>query len=152
MKYVELKASLKNKIENAYLISGEDRYLCFDALKKIESSLCIMIKDMNSVVISGESSTARDIIDSANIYPFGDTHRLVVVKNFSPTKNKDEAKAIEEYLKAPLESTVLVFFNPENADFFKGMSHITPVDCGKIEPKVISQYIKNFLVKQEIES
>ena len=152
MKYVELKASLKNKIENAYLISGEDRYLCFDALKKIESSLGILIKDMNSIVISGESSTARDIIDSANIYPFGDTHRLVVVKNFSPTKNKDEAKAIEEYLKAPLESTVLVFFNPENADFFKGMSHITPVDCGKIEPKVISQYIKNFLAKQEIES
>ena len=39
MKYIELKASLKNKVENAYLIFGDDRYLCYDALKKIEAKL-----------------------------------------------------------------------------------------------------------------
>ena len=97
MKYVELKASLKNKVDNAYLIFGDDRYLCYDALKKIEDSLAITIKDMNSVVISGEQTSAKDIVDSANMYPFGDANRLVVVKNFAPLKNKEEYKVIEGY-------------------------------------------------------
>ena len=152
MKYVELKASLKNKVDNAYLIFGDDRYLCYDALKKIEDTLSITIKDMNSVVISGEQTTAKDIVDSANMYPFGDANRLVVVKNFAPLKNKEEYKVVENYLKQPLASTVIVFFNPDSSEFFKGMSNITPVDCNKIEPKVISAYIKNNLAKNEIEA
>ena len=152
MKYVELKAALKDKVENAYLIFGDDRYLCYDALKKIEDSLAITIKDMNSVVISGESTSAKDIVDSANMYPFGDANRLVVVKNFAPLKNKEEYKVLESYLKQPLPSTVIVFFNPDSADFYKGMPHITPVDCAKIEPKVIASFIKNNLAKNEIEA
>lgn len=152
VKYVDLKASLKNKIENAYLIFGDDRYLCYDALKKIEDSLQISIKDMNSVVISGESSSARDIVDSANMYPFGDANRLVVVKNFAPMKNKEEFKIIDNYLKTPLTSTVIVFFNPDSSEFYKGMSNITPVDCGKISPQVISAFIKNSLSKNDIQA
>ena len=152
MKYIELKASLKNKVENAYLIFGDDRYLCYDALKKIEDAVSITIKDMNMVVMSGEQISAKDIVDSANMYPFGDANRLVVVKNFAPLKNKEEYKTIESYLKAPLTSTILVFFNPDSQEFYKGMSDITPVDCGKIEPKVITAYIKNNLAKNEIEA
>lgn len=152
MKYIELKQSLKNKIENAYLITGDDRYLCFDALKKIESSINISIKDMNSVTISGDSVSAKDIVDSANIYPFGDQYRLIIVKGFSPSKNKDEFKKIETYLKKPLSSTVLVFFNPDETDFFKGMEGLTLVDCSKISAKVISAYVKNELAKNGIAS
>ena len=152
MKYVELKANLKSKIENAYLISGDDRYLCYDALKKIGDALSITIKDMNMVEISGESSNAKDIVASANMYPFGDAYRLVVVKNFAPSKNKEEQVEIQKYLKQPMPSTVIVFFNPETADFFKGMSDITLVDCGKIDAKVISAYVKNYLAKAEIQA
>jgi DNA polymerase III delta subunit len=152
MKYVELKANLKNKVESAYLISGEDRYLCFDALKKIEDALNISIKDMNSVSLSGGSVSAKDIVDAANIYPFGDAFRLLVVKGWNPTKNKEEAAVIQNYLKSPMQSTILVFFNPDGAEFFKGMSDITPVDCGKIEPKMASAYVKNYLAKNDIMS
>lgn len=152
MKYVELKASLKSKIEKTYLISGDDRYLCYDALKKIEDSLAITIKDMNAVTLSGEQVSAKDIVDSANMYPFGDMYRLVVVKNFAPTKNKAEFEAIQKYVSTPLDSTVLVFFNPDSAEFFKGMKDITPVDCSKIDAKTISAFVKNFLAKNEISS
>ncbi len=152
VKYIELKASLKNKVENAYLISGDDRYLCYDALKKIEDSLAITIKDMNSVTISGDKVTAKEIVESANMYPFGDEYRLVVVKDFDRAKNKEEFKVIEAYLKAPLASTVIVFFNPDSADFYKGMAGLTTIDCSKIEPKVISAYIKNNLAKNEIQA
>lgn len=152
VKYIELKASLKNKIENAYLISGDDRYLCYDALKKIEDALSITIKDMNSVTISGDKVSAKDIVESANMYPFGDEYRLVVVKDFDRAKNKEEHKVIENYLKTPLTSTVIVFFNPDSAEFYKGMANLTAIDCSKIEPKVISAYIKNNLAKNEIQA
>ena len=152
MKYIELKASLKSKIENAYLIFGDDRYLCYDALKKIEDALSITIKDMNSVTISGDKITAKEIVEAANMYPFGDEYRLVVVKDFAPAKNKEEYKVIENYLKAPLSSTVVVFFNPDAAEFYKGMANLTVIDCSKIEPKVIAAFIKNNLAKNEIQA
>ena len=152
MKYIELKASLKQGTKSAYLIFGDDRYLCYDALKKIESSLNLTIVDMNSVTISGESTSAKDIVESANLYPFGDAFRLVVVKNFNPGKDKNSASIIQEYLNKPLQSTVLVFFSPDGAEFYKGMANLTTIDCSKIEPKVISAFIKNNLAKNEIQA
>lgn len=152
MKYVDLKQSLKNKIDNAYLITGDDRYLCFDALKKIEARVNIQIRDMNYVVISGENTTAKDIVESLNVYPFGDEYRLVLVKNFAPTKNKEQQKIISNYLKKPLSSTILIFFNPDETDFFKGMDGLTVIDCSKISPKVISAFVKNTLSKNNIAS
>lgn len=152
MKYIELKSSLKQGLKNAYLIFGDDRYLCYDALKKIENALNLTIVDMNSVTISGESTSAKDIVDSANLYPFGDAFRLVVVKNFNPSKDKQAFTVIQDYLNKPLSSTVLVFFSPDGAEFFKSMKNIEPVDCSKIDAKTISAFVKNYLAKQQIES
>ncbi len=152
MKYIELKSSLKQGLKNAYLIFGDDRYLCYDALKKIENALNLTIVDMNSVTISGESTSAKDIVDSANLYPFGDAYRLVVVKNFNPSKDKQAFTVIQDYLNKPLSSTVLVFFSPDGAEFFKSMKNIESVDCSKIDAKTISAFVKNYLAKQQIES
>lgn len=152
MKYIELKSSLKQGLKNAYLIFGDDRYLCYDALKKIENALNLTIVDMNSVTISGESTSAKDIVDSANLYPFGDAFRLVVVKNFNPSKDKQAFTVIQDYLNKPLSSTVLVFFSPDGAEFFKSMKNIESVDCSKIDAKTISAFVKNYLAKQQIES
>lgn len=152
MKYTELKASLKQKLENIYLIFGEDRYLCFDALKKIQDAATINITDMNAVTISGENVTVKDIVASASIYPFGDTYRLVIVKNFALTKDKAEKEELEKYLADPLSSTILVFFNPDGAESFKNFANITKVDCNKIEPKYISAFIKNNLKEQGLDA
>ena len=152
MKYIELKTSLKQGVKNAYLIFGDDRYLCYDALKKIENSLGITILDMNSVTISGDNATAREIIDSANLYPFGDVYRLVVVKHFNPSKDKAAYDLIQEYLNNPLPSTILVFFCPDGSEFFKGMKNLETIDCSKIDSKIIAAYVKNFLAKQDIGS
>lgn len=152
MKYIELKSSLKQGTKNAYLISGDDRYLCYDALKKIENSLNLTIADMNSATISGENASAKDIVNSANLYPFGDAYRLVVVKNYNPSKDKNARDVIQSYLNKPSDTTVLVFFSPDNADFYKGMKNLEVVDCSKIDAKNISAFVKNFLAKNEIQS
>lgn len=152
MKYVELKSSLKQGLKNAYLIFGDDRYLCFDALKKIQSALNLVVVDMNSVTISGDCATAKDIVDSANLYPFGDEYRLVIVKNFNPSKDKQATLVIQNYLNKPLSSTILVFFSPDGAEFFKNMKNLEQVDCNKIDAKTIAIFVKNSLAKNGISS
>ncbi|MBQ8425852.1 MAG: DNA polymerase III subunit delta [Clostridia bacterium] len=151
MKYIELKKQLKINIDNVYFIYGDDRYLCFDALKKVESALSIQIKDMNTVTLSGESVTAKDIVESANTYPFGDLYRLVVVKNYEP-KTKEDKDILQKYLKNPLNSTVLIFFNIDGSDGFKGIDNLTKIDCSKIDAKVITAFITNELAKNNIAS
>lgn len=151
MKYIELKSSLKEGLRSVYVISGDDRYLCFDALKKITDKADIMIKDMNSITLSGEGVSAKEIVDSANVYPFGDAYRLVVVKNFAGT-TKDELEVLKEYFASPLSSTILVLFCPEKPENYRAMSDITLVDCSKIDPKMIAAFIKNRLAKEEINS
>lgn len=152
MKYIELKKNLKNNIENAYLIFGDDRYLCLDALKKIQESANINFKDMNIISFDADEIklSAKDIVDSANIYPFCDRYKLVVVKNFAPSKNKEEFSILQNYLNNPLNSTILVFLNFDNADFYKNMKNLTTIDCSKIDSKTISSYIINILAKNEI--
>ena len=56
MKYIELKAKLKEGIDNNYLIFGEDRFLCFDALKKIEETAQIQ-----NIMCSIQSSEPENI-------------------------------------------------------------------------------------------
>ena len=150
MKYIQLKAQLKESIDNAYLIFGEDRFLCFDALKKIEDAANINIKDMNIDIISAEKISAKDIVASANVFPFGDEYRLVIVKNYNPAKNKDESEILQNYLNNPQKTTILLFFNPDNADFLKTMSNLTQIDCGKIDIKFIYAYVVNHLKKNNI--
>lgn len=152
MKYIELKKNLRNKIENAYLIFGDDRYLCLDALKKIQDAASVQFLDMNLVSFDANENklSAREIVDSANVYPFCDNYRVVIVKNFAPTKNKEELSILQKYLDNPLSTTILIFLNYENADFFKSIKNITSVDCSKIDSKTISNYIINILAKNGI--
>ena len=106
---------------------------------------------MNSITLSGEGVSAKEIVDSANVYPFGDAYRLVVVKNYAGT-TKDELEVLKEYFASPLSSTILVLFCPEKPENYRAMSDITLVDCSKIDPKMIAAFIKNRLAKEEINS
>lgn len=150
MKYTDLKAKLKQKLENCYLIFGEDRFLCFDALKKIEDSAAIMVTEMNQDIISGDKATMKDILASCNLYPFGDAYRLVIVKNYVFSKNKDEQKQLSDYLEKPLSSTILVFFNPGDDENLKNLPNLIPIDCNKIDAKLMEAFAKNFLAKNQI--
>ena len=61
MKFIELKKDLEKNIRPAYLISGNDRYLCYSALELIKKALNITLVEMNEVIMSGESVTKEDI-------------------------------------------------------------------------------------------
>lgn len=156
MKFIELKKRLTEKIDNVYLISGSDRFLCFKALEMIENALNISIKDMNSVTMLGENISSKDIIDSASVFPFGDQYRLVVVKNYNPkssgtSKKNTNETTILDYIENPNSSTVIVFFNADGDEFFKNIKNkITTIDCDKLDISSIVKLIMNDASKQNI--
>lgn len=142
MKFIELKKELENKVCPAYLISGNDRFLCYSALDLIKKAANISLSDLNEVVIAGENCTLDDIVKSASVFPFVDAYRLVQVNNFS-AKVKEKNNVLSEYLKNPLESTILVFFNLEANDAIKPfMDKIVHIDCDKLDVNTIARVVK----------
>lgn len=150
MKYIELKKSLQN-LQNVYLISGEDRFLCYNALEQITNACGLAVPEMNSVTM--ENCTADDIVASASIYPFADSRRLVIVKDFSGKPNADaQLKIITSYIENPMPTTVLVFFNITEDSFFKNIkAKLAHIDCSKLDAPVINNYITKKLDQHKIE-
>lgn len=149
MKFAELKKSLIT-LQNVYLISGEDRFLCYNALEQIVSACDLSIPEMNQVNM--ENASVDDIVASANIYPFIDKYRVVVVKDFEPKSNSDNnTKKLEAYLKNPMPSTILIFFNIGEVSAFKNFINLLCfVDCSKLDSTSINAYICKCFNKNSI--
>jgi len=149
MKFVELKKSLSN-LERAYVIGGDDRFLCYNALEQIEKTCNLQMADLNKVSL--DNPTADDIITSANMYPFGDAYRLVVVNDWSPkTAVEQEKKKIEAYLSNPMPTTILVFFNLQDDTFVRKLSSTTYVDCSKLDAGAVNRYVCRMLSASRVE-
>ncbi len=144
MKFLELKKSLNN-LQNVYLISGEDRFLCYNALEQITSACNLTMPEMNSETT--ENPSAIDIVASCNIYPFIDKYRLVVVKDYTGKPNSEEQlKTILKYIENPMPTTVLVFFNLTEDGFFKNIKNkLCYIDCSKLDGASINIYITKML-------
>ena len=149
MKFVELKKSLEN-LKPVYLISGNDRFLCYNALEQISNACNLSMSEMNRVELF--SCSADDIVTSANIYPFIDQKRLVVVRDFGPKANASkELQTISAYLDNPMPTTVLVFLNLDDDSFFKTIkSKLTYVDCNKLDQNAVANYIGKIFAKNNI--
>lgn len=133
MKFLELKKDLA-KIRPCYIISGNDRYLCYAALNQIKAALNITLPQMNEVVL-GSEATAEDIANAVNVFPFVDSYRLVQVNEFSQKKSAGEQELIK-VLKNPMAECVLVFFNLDSTEALKPyMSYAATVDCNKLRPE-----------------
>ena len=149
MKFIELKKDLEKSIRPVYLISGNDRYLCYTALDMIKKALNISLVEMNEVIMSGESVSKEDIARAVSIFPFVDQYRLVQVNDFNgKTKSKSPSDELLSYLKNPMKESVLVFFNLESTDALKPyMSLVSHVDCDKLEADTIRMVLASKLNK-----
>lgn len=153
MKFTDLKKDLEKNIRPAYLISGQDRYLCYSALDLIKKALNISLIDLNQVTLSGESVSKEDIARAVSVYPFVDQYRLVQVNGFNnKVKSKSGNDELLDYLKNPIENSVLVFFNLEGTEALKPYeSLLTKVDCDKLDDSVIANVIKSRLNKESVQ-
>ena len=150
MKFIELKKELEKNIKPAYLISGNDRFLCYSALDTIKKALSITMPDLNEVVMPGDSVSTQDISRAASVFPFIDNYRLIQVNDFTnKTKAKTKEDELLNYLKNPVKENVLVFFNLNSNEALKPyLSHITTIDCDKLDEDTIKNILGAKLKKQ----
>jgi len=140
LKFIELKAHIKTgALKPAYLITGDDAYLTGDAVKKFRA--VVEFPDMNYIYMDGAKAEDADITGALNCFPVMSPYRVVTVEGFAPAGNKDIEK-LKEYLYKPMPTSVLVLKNDKLSKGFNAlMSHVEPVDCGKLSEPLLLKFI-----------
>lgn len=144
MKFLELAAKLKNKVENVYLFTGEDSYLKQTAYKLIKkATIGNCISDFNENFFDNENWNPEKFIEAVNGLPFACGYKLIHVKNLEKISEKDK-QIIQNCIDNVQPSTCLVIELNAN---LKGLHGGEIVDCNNLNNAALSQYINNEIAK-----
>ena len=154
MKYDEIIKSVDNKnYLNLYFLCGEENYY----IDKISNHVSNKIlndeeKSFNQVILYGKEIGYNDITSEAKQYPFGAENRVVIIKEAQHIRN---IEGIEEYLKNPLSSTILVICYKKKIDkrkkFFKNIIKNNQLfESNKLYENQVSNWIRNYCLENEI--
>ena len=107
MTYKEIISSISNKdFHPVYFLMGEEPFYIDKISDYItDNVLESQEKEFNQSVLYGKEVGVAQIIAEAKQFPFGATHRVIIVKEAQNIKNIDE---LESYLDNPQPSTILV--------------------------------------------
>ena len=107
MNYKEIISSISNKdFHPVYFLMGEEAFYIDKISDYISDNVLeSQEKEFNQSVLYGKEVDIAQIIAEAKQFPFGATHRVVIVKEAQNIKNIDE---LESYLDNPQPSTILV--------------------------------------------
>lgn len=144
MKFVELKRTLKDKIENCYLLKGDDPFLLDRSYSLIYDALNISMDDLNVSKFS-EQVDFEDVIKALNTLPVFAKYRLVYVK----LSNKDfkNEKQLGAYFENVNPTSVLVV-DEGNDDFLKSLAkEFTLVDCNRLSKEIVFPFVASELKK-----
>jgi len=106
--YEEIISDLRKRIfRPVYFLAGEEPYYIDLISGYIEEKvLSDSEKAFNQIIIYGEDTTIKDIIETARRFPMMATHQVIIVKEAQTLKKIDD---LHFYLEKPLLSTILVF-------------------------------------------
>lgn len=132
-----LKAKLQKKIEPCYLVQGEDILLYDKALELIKGKINLQLEEFNFNVFDDDSFNGDVVINTCETLPMGSDKKLVLLKNITKIDAGFKQK-LKDYLKAPVESTVLVIF-----DFFNKFDFIISekVSAKRLDDKSLADLI-----------
>lgn len=142
MKFTQLKQHLLNeKLFPCYLVYGEDAGVRYFARRLFEKRIT-SFAELNVNYFEGKDD-ATSIVDVCQGFPFMSDYRLVYVRDFV-----SNAKQIEEYLKTPCPTTILVFESESVGNNLKKiMQTATVVDCSRLDEKFLSSYVASQVKK-----
>lgn len=103
-----IMADLKaRKFSPIYILMGEEAYYIDQITNYIaENVLSPEERDFNQTIVFGADTTAVQVADMARRYPMMAEYQVVIVKEAQNIRTLD---ALEKYLKAPVNSTILVW-------------------------------------------
>ena len=151
MKFTQLSASLKERIEPVYLIEGEEAYFRDHAVSAIEGAAGITQPLLNNVRVEGESlkGNLASFRDSLFTLPFFDEKRLVRVYEFYPSEREWE-QFLKPYMENPCQTTVLCIVNAgkKGTADLKKKAGVTFVDCGRESEEMLSRWLFGLVRRQ----
>jgi DNA polymerase-3 subunit delta len=123
--YTDLhKNILKNEISPIYIFIGNQTYLIDETLSDLKKILLGSSPDFNFSLFYGDSTSAKEIINSATTYPMLSRMRLVTVKNAEKLP-ENELRSLDSFFLSPSPSTCLVLiFSPD--DTVKSIARAKP--------------------------
>lgn len=100
----------EGKIAPLYLLEGEERFLRDQALKRlIEAAVEPSVRDFNCETISVAQGDLEEALGMARQFPMISPRRVVIVTGFEAISDEKPLERLKDYLRAPAESTVLIF-------------------------------------------
>jgi DNA polymerase-3 subunit delta len=105
--FEQIIADIRNKIFSpVYFFQGEEPFFIDQLTRFIEThALDDDVKGFNQTIVYGRDVLPKDVIDLARRFPMMGNYQLVMVKEAQAMNNIEQ---IESYLKAPLNTTILV--------------------------------------------
>lgn len=100
-----------NKLEQIYLLYGEEAYLRHQYRDKLKQAICPEEDDMNISYFEGKGISAVEVADIAETLPFFSERRLIIIEESGWFKNGSEG--FEEKLKQFPDTTYLIFVESE---------------------------------------
>jgi DNA polymerase-3 subunit delta len=154
VKYNEIIASIdKKEYRNLYFLSGDESYYIDKISKYIsEKILTKEEKAFNQVTLYGKDTDTSEIISEAKQYPFGSNYRVIIIKEAQNIKNIEE---IEDYIKNPLSTTLLVICYKKKIDKRKSfIKHIQKnsllFESNKLYDNQIANWINDYCLNNNI--
>ena len=149
LKYIELENHIKSVLRgegefaSLYVISGEDDYLKELAIKQFENALDKDYADFNISRFFSDVDI-DEFKDALDTYPMFDSIRIV--EYFADEKTTNDFKSfVEEYVKAPSPTSVLVVSVDGDANKVFKQKKATPVDCSRLEDNELVYEINKIL-------
>ena len=105
--FEELQKNItQNKWAPIYLLTGEEDFYIDVLTKELEERILPPEeRDMNQILIYGRDSSVSEIVNLCKEYPFGATHKVIIVKE---AKDLKKIETIAEFLPYLNTTTILI--------------------------------------------
>lgn len=112
--YLKIKKAIASKaFQPVYFLGGSVSFFIDDLVKLLEGTvLSVQEKSFNQSIFYGKDIKVSQVLDAARRFPMMSKYQLIVVKEaqtITDIKQKQAQQQLEEYIKNPIPSTVLVF-------------------------------------------
>lgn len=137
MNYEDILANLKKKIYHPiYFLMGEESYFIDQLTDYISKNVLTEAeKGFNQHVLYGKDTDMNTIITHSRRFPMMANHQVIIVKE---AQNIKKIEDLETYIKAPLESTILVInYKYKSIDKRKSFAKQLAKKCVLFESKKI---------------
>lgn len=145
-----------DQIGPLFLFEGSEKYLRDQALKKlIEASVDASTRDFNFATISVAQGNLDDALAMARQFPMISARRVVVVTGFEAISDDKQIEALKDYLRAPAETTALVFVS-DALDNRRNIATILRKACEVVsfdpldEREAAPQWIRDYVARANL--